>query len=69
MKSPADPNAPAPSFKERLIRHLVQPVPEELAVCEFRCSALQCSRDKWNGCPRRNAEAATILPAAVEIHS
>ncbi len=38
---------------ERVMGNLVQSVPEELAVCEFDCSAVECSQKKWENCPRR----------------
>ena len=38
---------------ERVMGSLVQPVPEELAMCEFDCSAVECAPEKWANCPRR----------------
>ena len=40
----------------RLKRWLVQyatEVPEEIAVCEFDCSKLECLHADWANCPRR----------------
>lgn len=42
-----------PSLGERLIGHIVQTVPEGIALCEFDCSATECSPETWNHCKRR----------------
>lgn len=42
-----------PSLRERLMSHLVQTVPEEIAICEFNCTKLQCSHSDWENCQRR----------------
>jgi hypothetical protein len=42
-------------LRERLLAHLVQPVPESIALCEFACSASHCSPEEWRTCTRRLA--------------
>ena len=42
-----------PSLGERLIAHIVQTVPDGLALCEFNCSVTQCSEETWSHCKRR----------------
>lgn len=44
-----------PTLGERLLAHLVQPVPESIALCEFHCSATRCSPEQWHHCHRRLA--------------
>jgi len=46
-------DGPAPSLRERLLNHLVQPVPDGLALCEFSCSKTRCSESEWAHCRRR----------------
>ena len=46
------------TWGERLLAHLVQPVPHSVALCEFSCSATVCSAENWRHCQRRlDAEA------------
>ena len=42
-----------PTLGERILAHLVQPVPESIALCEFHCSATHCSPEQWRHCHRR----------------
>lgn len=42
-----------PSLRDRLMSHLVQPVPDGLALCEFGCSKTRCSETEWEHCTRR----------------
>lgn len=58
MKHEPDSDPAAATLRERLIQHLVQTVPEGLAVCEFNCSAGECSQEEWQRCSRRR-----IVPA------
>ena len=52
--NPHDASDPTPpTLRERLIQALVQTVPEELAKCEFNCSANECSHEEWQRCSRR----------------
>jgi hypothetical protein len=57
MRHDPESEAAKPSLRERLIQHFVQTVPEELAVCEFSCSAHECSREEWQRCSRRRLAA------------
>lgn len=41
------------SLRDRLMSHLVQPVPDGLALCEFSCSKTHCSVSEWEHCSRR----------------
>lgn len=41
------------SLRDRLMSHLVQPVPDGLALCEFSCSKTSCSESEWEHCSRR----------------
>lgn len=41
------------SLRDRLMSHLVQPVPSGLALCEFGCSKTRCSESEWEHCSRR----------------
>ena len=36
-----------------LVNHLIQDVPEEIAVCEFDCRETDCSMERWISCERR----------------
>ncbi len=40
---------PFPNIKS----HLVEAVPNEIALCEFDCSKTQCRYDEWESCERR----------------
>jgi len=33
--------------------HLVETVPNDIALCEFDCSKTQCSFGEWESCARR----------------
>lgn len=58
MKADTHPRAEgaaAPSFRARIISHLVGTVPKEIGICEFSCSATTCSLEHWNQCERRLA--------------
>lgn len=33
--------------------HLVEAVPNDIALCEFDCSKTQCRYDEWESCGRR----------------
>jgi hypothetical protein len=46
-------DAPSRTLRERLMSHLVQPVPDGLALCEFSCSKTRCSEAEWTQCRRR----------------
>ena len=39
-------------LKRWLVQHVTE-VPEEIAVCEFDCSKLECLHEDWANCPRR----------------
>ncbi len=39
-------------FKDWVVRHIVQDVPEDLAACEF-CRETHCTEDMRNTCERR----------------
>ncbi|WP_035606153.1 hypothetical protein [Haloferula sp. BvORR071] len=54
-----DTTAP-PTLRERILKHLVQAVPDELARCEFNCSVSECSHEEWERCSRRRLGPATI---------
>lgn len=41
------------SLRDRLMSHLVQVVPDNLALCEFGCSKTRCSEAEWEHCTRR----------------
>jgi hypothetical protein len=41
------------TLRERIMNHLVQPVPDGLALCEFSCSKTRCSESEWAHCQRR----------------
>ena len=45
----------AATLRERLLAHLVQPVPESIALCEFACSVERCGAEQWRNCHRRLA--------------
>ncbi len=32
---------------------LVEPVPNDIALCEFDCRKMQCRYDEWESCGRR----------------
>ena len=34
-------------------RQVVEPVPEESALCEFECRKQQCTMEEWEHCERR----------------
>ena len=36
-----------------LMDHLIQDVPEALALCEFDCRRTDCSAEQWASCERR----------------
>ena len=40
-------------LKAILRKHIIRDVSDELAACEFGCSALECSHGKWEQCERR----------------
>jgi hypothetical protein len=42
-----------PRLSKRLIQAIVQPVPDDLALCEFECSKTECSAEEWKHCKRR----------------
>jgi hypothetical protein len=44
---------PCRSLRDRLMHHLVQPVPDDLALCEFACSKTRCTEAEWAHCRRR----------------
>jgi hypothetical protein len=47
-----------------LKQQVVQDVPAELAVCEFDCRKVQCTRDEWATCERRiNRAAGELFPS------
>jgi hypothetical protein len=46
-------------LRKRLINAIVQPVPDDLALCEFECSKTECSAEEWKHC-RRRREAASV---------
>lgn len=39
----------------------VQPVPDEVSLCEFDCQKLQCTMGEWETCDRRISKAAGEL--------
>ena len=41
------------SLRDRLMSHLVQTVPDGIALCEFGCSKTRCSESEWEHCTRR----------------
>jgi hypothetical protein len=36
-----------------LIDHLIQEVPDSIAVCEFDCRETDCTVERWASCERR----------------
>jgi len=36
-----------------LMNHLIQDVPESLALCEFDCRRTDCTPEQWASCERR----------------
>jgi len=56
----------SPSLMDWVAKHLVQPVPPELAACEFSCTAEQCSHEEWTRCSRRKLAAEAAKNAASE---
>jgi hypothetical protein len=47
-----------------LKQQVIQDVPDELAVCEFDCRKVQCTRDEWATCERRiNRAAGELFPS------
>jgi hypothetical protein len=46
-----------------LSNHIVQDVPERVALCEFDCRKPQCTTQEWASCERRLKEAGRkIMP-------
>jgi hypothetical protein len=52
--------AASPSLRERLMSHLVQTIPVEIARCEFNCSVGECSYEEWQRCSRRQLGPSTL---------
>lgn len=47
---------------------IIQPVPQESAVCEFDCRKQQCSMGEWANCDRRlNKAAGELMPPSKEL--
>jgi len=42
-----------PSLRQRLMSHLVQTVPDKIAICEFDCTKAVCLNSEWKDCKRR----------------
>lgn len=42
-------------------RHIVDDVPEDLAVCEFDCPYSECNQAIWSACERRIGSGAGAL--------
>jgi hypothetical protein len=42
--------------------HIITTVPDELSAC-MDCGAVQCSNDKFQGCPYRLSRAASLRAA------
>lgn len=51
IQDPGD--LPCRTLRDRLMNHLVQRVPDDLALCEFACSKTRCSEEEWAHCRRR----------------
>jgi hypothetical protein len=48
----------------RLRAHVVDEVPDDLALCEFDCRRPQCAEAEWETCERRlRGAAGTLNPA------
>jgi hypothetical protein len=63
MKTEHPVNGASPvSLRDRLMAHIVLPVPDGIALCEFNCSATECSQEAWTHCKRR-------LEALAEAHA
>jgi len=41
--------------------HIIQTVPEDIALCEFSCNKTQCTLGEWQNCERRIHNAAGEL--------
>lgn len=48
-----NPGKSKPTLRERLMRHWVWAVPDEIAICEFDCPKTDCSHAEWKDCKRR----------------
>jgi hypothetical protein len=46
---------------QQLKDHLIEEVPEDIAVCEFDCRKGQCLYREWISCERRLSKAAGEL--------
>jgi hypothetical protein len=44
-----------------LSNHIVQDVPEAIALCEFDCHKAECTAKEWASCARRLNKAAAEL--------
>jgi hypothetical protein len=58
-------NSADPKLFSRLWRQLksvwAEPVPTDVALCEFDCRKQQCQFDDWEACTRRLSNAAGEL--------
>jgi hypothetical protein len=54
---------------QRLKKHLIDDVPDDVALCEFDCRKSPCTYGEWAACKRRLSKAAgELMPSATELH-
>jgi hypothetical protein len=53
MTEKSDHNTRLGKLRNWLMGHLIQDVPDDLAVCEFDCRKPQCTQGDWENCQRR----------------
>lgn len=41
------------SLKERILKHIVSEIPDELGPCEFDCHVGKCLEEDWRHCGNR----------------
>ena len=57
---------PCSRLKHWLAENWSQEVPEDMAVCEFDCSKLECSQADFESCERRIKHRTLGLPSEVK---
>jgi hypothetical protein len=68
LKEKSEGNGPFVKVWQWFRGQIIQPVPEETAVCEFDCRKLDCSMGEWESCDRRiNHAAGELMPSPKSI--
>jgi hypothetical protein len=55
----SEPDGSTTALGRWIHNHIVQSVPEDIALCEYDCRKLECSMGEWEHCERRKQHLRT----------